>query len=324
MLKKIYNSVICSLVSYKKLNLIYDQVKNDYKSPKVILGKMQSENNLFKRVKSFSDIEFQIFSQFGDDGIIQYLVHKIPIPKKTFIEFGVENYREANTRFLMINNYWSGFIIDASKANVASIKSEQLYSFYDLSVEASFITKSNINLLLSKSGFNENLGILSIDIDGNDYWIWSKIDKYCPVIFICEYNSLFGLEPYTIPYKEDFIRGVDSPFNFYGTSLSSINNLSVERGYTFVGCNSAGNNAYFVKNEYIQFLDFPLPSLEEGFVFSSFSEVWDSEKNTLQGVKKIHSINNQLVYNTQTNMLEKFNSEYVVSRLLKANKLKRF
>jgi len=139
MINKIFKTLINTLVNYKKVDLIYDQVKNDYKSTKVLLGKMQSSHNAVLKIKKLNEVEFQVFSQFGDDGIIQFLINKLPIPSKTFIEFGVENYRESNTRFLLINDYWSGYIIDGSELNIESIKSEQFYSFYDLKVEAAFI-----------------------------------------------------------------------------------------------------------------------------------------------------------------------------------------
>lgn len=321
MVSKIIKSFINTFVNYKKVDLIYDQVKNDYKSTKVLLGKMQSRHNSTLKIKKLNEVEFQVFSQFGDDGIIQYLINNLPIPAKTFIEFGVENYRESNTRFLLINDYWSGYIIDGSKLNIESIKSEQFYSFYDLKVEASFIKKTNINELLGNSNFHHELGILSIDIDGNDYWIWQQIEQFRPCILICEYNSLFGFKPFTIPYQEDFVRGVNSPFNFYGTSLRSVFNLSKERGYTFIGCNSAGNNAYFIKDQYLEYLNMSVPTLEEGFEFASFSEVWDENRNALRGEKKIKSLHGLEVYNTETQQIENFNAEEIISELKAANKI---
>ena len=321
MFKKIIKTIINTFVSYKKLDLVYDQIKNDYKSTKVLLGRIQSSNNKNLKINSLKQVEFQVFSQFGDDGIIQYLVNRLPIRNKTFIEFGVENYRESNTRFLLINDYWSGFVIDGSQSNIEFIKSEQYYSFYDLKVNASFITKENINELLFRSQFHKDIGILSIDIDGNDYWIWNQIDEYRPVVLICEYNSLFGFKPNTIIYDSTFVRGIKSPFNFYGTSLKSIYNLSKERGYTFIGCNSAGNNAYFIKNEYLSYLEINFPSLEEGFVFASFSEVWDKNRNALRGVDKIMSLDGLEVYNTECNIVEKFNAKEVIDSLLKTNKI---
>jgi len=301
-------------------------IQNDYKSPKVNLGQIQSAANKYKKgIKNLADVEFQVFSQFGDDGIIQWLINELPIPNKTFIEFGVENYKEANTRFLLINNYWSGLVIDGSIENVNSIKSEQIYNFYDLQASCSFITKSNINELITSARFDKEIGILSVDIDGNDYWILKEINRVQPVIIICEYNSLFGYEhPYTINYKDDFVRGNDYPFSFYGSSLRSAIDLTEKKGYGFIGCNSAGNNAYFIKNDYIKYLSIPIVSAKEGYVFSSFTEAWDKEGTPLRGMDKIRAIHHLPVINTDTGEIERVDAEAIINSLQEAKKMKRF
>ena len=122
---------------------------------------------------NIQEAEFKVFSQFGDDGIIQYLVNRVEIPagRRRFIEFGVENYRESNTRFLLLNNNWSGLILDGSAENINSIKNDQIYWKHELTAVHSFIDRDNINELIAANGFAGEVGILSIDIDGNDYWI---------------------------------------------------------------------------------------------------------------------------------------------------------
>ena len=99
--------------------------------------------------RSLADLEFKVFSQFGDDGIIQYLTHKIDCRFKTFIEFGVEDYFESNTRFLLQKDNWSGFVMDGSSDNIANLKQAPFYWKHDLEAEAVFITTENINNLLS-------------------------------------------------------------------------------------------------------------------------------------------------------------------------------
>ncbi len=315
-----------NLSNYKHLRHLHEQLITDYKSAKVNLGQIQSAYNKEKKdVSKLCDVEFQVFSQFGDDGIIQWLIHKLPVPNKTFIEFGVENYRESNTRFLLINNYWSGLVIDGSIDNVRSIKGEQLYTFYDLQAECSFITKENINNLILSARFNKEVGILSIDIDGNDYWIWKEIDKIQPIIVICEYNSLFGFQhSYTLAYKDDFVRGKNYPFNFYGTSLRSTCNLAEIKGYGFIGCNSAGNNAYFIRKDYLKYVSLPVLTPEQGYVFSSFTESWNEQGVPLRGTDKIRTINDLPVINTETGIIEKINAEAIINSLIASKKLNRF
>ena len=160
---------------------------NDYKSEKVISGQILSNLNAQKKqITDFNEVEFRVFSQFGDDGIIQWLISNLPFQNKTFIEFGVEDFRESNTRFLLINNYWSGFVMDGSPQHMKSLQNEIIYIFHDIIGHPSFITAENINDLLKLSGFGRPIDILSIDIDGNDYWVWKAINSIDPVLIICE------------------------------------------------------------------------------------------------------------------------------------------
>jgi len=326
MINKIKKSIVETLTSYKKINLIYNRESNDFKNAKVNLGQIQSRlNNVINKVTTLSEVEFQVFSQFGDDGIIDYLVNKIPLENKTFIEFGVEDYRESNTRFLLINKYWSGLVIDGDPANIQKIKSEQLYNFYDLRAVASFITSENINNLITLANFNAAIGILSIDIDGNDYWVWNAINCLDPSIVICEYNSLFGIEEaFTIPYSANFVRGINTPLNFYGTSLKAIYILAKKKGYFFIGCNKAGNNAYFIHERHRNACPVEEKSLIDGYIFASFTESWDELKEPRRGTEKIRSINKFDVIDVETMESKSIDSNKIINSLHKFNKFNGF
>jgi hypothetical protein len=257
-------------------------------------------------VSDLTEVEFKVFSQWGDDGIIQYLIHHIDIPHKTFVEFGVENYSEANTLFLLMNNNWSGLIMDGSEANMQHVRNNEIYWKYDLQYKAVFVTAENVNELIATAGFQKEVGILHIDIDGNDYWVWKAIHVIDPVIVIVEYNGIFGLEhPWTIPYDPKFYR---TKYHFsnllYGTSLRSVCDLATEKGYVFVGCNSAGNNAYFVKKDKVNNLN--TPTIEEGYKISKFKESRNKEGNLtyLRGKERLESLKGEKVYNTRTQKIE--------------------
>jgi hypothetical protein len=324
MIKKIKQFFIKKNLRFNEIYEINKNLNTNIKSPKINLGKIQATlNNVKANIENLSEVEFQVFSQFGDDGIIQYLIEKLPIINKTFIEFGVENYAEANTRFLLINNYWSGMVMDGDASNIAYIKKGQIYSFYDLRAIQCFITKDNINEVLKSSGFKKEIGILSIDIDGNDYWVWHAIKEFEPQIIICEYNSLFGFdEPITIPYKSEFVRGVVSPLNFYGTSLNAACLLAKERGYFFIGCNSAGNNAYFINEKLRSFCPISEKSPEEGYNLAQFSEAWDVNGEPKRGIEKIKSIDGLEVVNVINHEIKKIDSNLIINSLLKANKFR--
>ena len=274
--------------------VIQQTLFNDLKSPKLNLGQIQLQfNNQKQSINDLSEVEFQVFSQWGDDGIIQYLINKIDIPHKTFIEFGVENYREANTRFLLINNNWTGYVLDGSEENIRYIKNDAVSWACELHAEAAFITVENINRLLNKPGFNPEVGIVSIDIDGNDYWVWKEINSIRPIIVIVEYNSLFGKnKSWTVPYDPGFVRHNKSIL-YYGASLKAFNTLAIEKGYSFIGCNSKGNNAYFIRNDKLG----PLQSknIEDGFVLAKFREARMGDER-LTDRERIESLKNFEIY----------------------------
>src|SRR5207302_5091937 len=153
--------------------------------------------------------EFRVFSQFGEDGIIQYLIRRAQIlrPLRSFVEFGVESYVESNTRFLLLNDNWCGLIMDGDAANIDAVKTSALYWRHDLTAKAAFIDRDNVDRLISSAGFSGEIGLLSIDIDGNDYWVWERVSEVNPVIVVVEYNSVFGQSRgVTVPYDPRFRR----------------------------------------------------------------------------------------------------------------------
>lgn len=294
-----------------KINTIYKLVNNDLKNPKVNLGQIQAQlNNQKTSYESLHEVEFQVYSQWGDDGIIQYLVNKISIPNKTFIEFGVENYTESNTRFLLISKNWTGYVIDGSVENVTFIKNDIVSWACELYAEAAFITAENINDLLKKPGFDPEVGILSIDIDGNDYWVWKAINCLNPVIIIAEYNSLFGKNTaWTVPYDPAFVRSSKhSSILYYGVSLKALNILAEEKGYVFIGCNSKGNNAYFIRKDKVG--DLKVRTVEEGYVLSKFRETFINGER-ISGLNRIKLIEGLDVVDVQTGKILKIDSSLI-------------
>lgn len=275
----------------------------------MLVARLLVENVKQKRqIASLSEVEFRVFSEWGDDGIIQWLIHNLSLPNKTFIEFGVKDYRESNTRFLMMNDNWTGFVMDGSEENVARIVSSEYYCRYELHAQAAFVDCDNINGLIAAQGFDRNVGLLHIDIDGNDYWIWEKIEAVEPVVVIVEYNSLFGIDrAITIPYDKNFQRTRAHHSNLYfGASLKALHHLAAQKGYAFIGCNSAGNNAYFVRNDALNDAVRKV-SLEEGYVVSKFRESRDLQgrRTHVSGAKRLELIEGMPVYNVLTRQLEK-------------------
>lgn len=193
--------------------------------------------------------EFKVFSQNGEDGILQFLIGQLDPPRRTFIEFGVENYLESNTRYLLHQN-WQGLVIDGSPEHVAFIRADDVHWRFDLQAVQAFITAENINDLIGQAGFDPDAGLLSVDIDGNDYWVWQAIAAITPRIVVVEYNPLFELAPVSIPYQADFSRTAAHYSNmYYGASLAAMTLLGKRKGYRLVGVNSTGMNAFFVRED---------------------------------------------------------------------------
>lgn len=190
-----------------------------------------------------------MFSQFGDDGIIQYLEHVLGIgpAHKVFIEFGVQDYTESNTRFLLLSDNWRGLVLDGSRAHVDCVRCDPISWRHDLTAAHAWIDRDNINDLIAIHGCAGEIGLLSIDLDGNDYWVWEAIRVVDPIIVVAEYNAVFGSRhAVTVAYDPQFDRTKAHDSNLYwGALLPALHFLAAKKGYAFVGTNSAGNNAYF-------------------------------------------------------------------------------
>lgn len=254
-----------------------EPVARQEEQTRVLLGNLRASSLPKVPVDSLAEVEFQVFSQWGEDGIIQYLIRNVPIENRSFIEFGVEDYSEANTRFLLVNNNWRGLILDGGERHIAFCARRGLRWRHTLEAVSAFVTRENVNGLFERAGFTGDIGLLSIDVDGNDYWIWKSIEIVQPRIVIVEYNAGFGPDlPLVVPYRSDFSRlRAHHSGQYYGASLAAFAQLGEEKGYRFIGCNSAGNNAFFIRKD----LETAVTSVgvAEGFVGPHFRDSRDSD-----------------------------------------------
>ncbi len=291
-----------------QLQLVQEKVDKELKQLQttslLLAAKINVERVIrLKPENGLSELEFKVYSQWGEDGIIQHLIHNLCIENTIFVEFGVENYTEANTRFLLMNNNWSGLVIDGSQENIDFIKNDDIYWKHQLTATCSFITRENINELILNAGISGDIGLLSVDIDGNDYWVWEAIDVVSPRIVVAEYNSVFGAEhKVTVPYRPDFQRR-KAHFSclYYGASLAALCELAEKKGYMFIGCNSAGNNAFFIRKDLESMMKELTP--QSGFISSKFRESRNEQGHPsyLNDHKKLEAIKDTVVFNLQTN-----------------------
>lgn len=257
-----------------------------------------------EKIQSLQDIEFKVFSQWGEDGIIDWLIERAAIPAHlhTFVEFGVESYREANTRFLLENRNWRGLVMDGNPALAENLKSDPLFWRYDLTAKSAFITRENVNDLIASSGFTGQVGLLSIDVDGNDYWIWEAISVIQPVICVCEYNAVFGdLHAISVPYDPEFMCS-RSHFSrlYYGASIAALRSLAARKGYRFLGTTSAANDAFFIREDYAQRLYLALRNTTALASKNRSSRDESGQLTHVGGVDRLKLISNMTVVKTET------------------------
>ena len=235
------------------------------------IGRLESHLLAFNAKPSkLEDVEFKVFSQFGEDGILQYLIRTIGAHPDTFVEIGTGDYRESNTRFLVQNNNWRGLVIDGGEAHVKFVLGTGLAWRHDVEPVSAFVTKENVNDLIRDNGFAGEVGVLSIDVDGNDYWLWEAVDVVDPAIVVVEYNALFGPDAtITVPYDPAFVNS-EAHYSqlYFGASLGAFVHLAEKRGYRFIGCSSNGANAFFVRDDVAG--DLPDLTAAEGYRRSRF------------------------------------------------------
>ena len=215
------------------------------------LGDLQSRAVAGLAPHELERAEFQVYSQFGEDGIIQFLVQRVPVENRVFVELGVEDYSESNTRFLLVHDAWRGLIVDAGDAHKQFLDESRLGWRTTVDAVTAFVDRDNVNAIVRSTGIEGPIGLLSIDVDGNDYWLLEAIDAVAPRILVAEYNSVFGPErAVTVPYDREFVRGEKHWSHLYwGASLAALARAADAKGLALVGGNRAGNNAFFVARE---------------------------------------------------------------------------
>jgi hypothetical protein len=297
--KAIISRLTQALSTITAINERLDEVK-------INQGTILSALNESKTSRRLRDYEFKVFSQLGEDGILQHLIKCVKIENKTFVEFGVEDFFESNCRFLLMKDNWQGFVLDGSAKNMERLRRAYFFWKYHLIAHSAFITRENINELLVQSGFDEQIGILSIDLDGNDYHILQAIEFYKPCILVCEYNAVFGAtRKISIPYQADFNRTRAHHSNLYwGASLAAMTYLAEKKGYALVGTSAASLNAFFVRNDLVTD-KLEVLSAQAAYTPSLFRDSRDEQGNLtfLAGDQRLEAIRGLPVVDVVTNAL---------------------
>lgn len=199
--------------------------------------------------------ERSVFSQGGEDGVLERIFEGVGTTNRHFVEFGAKDgVFLSNTAHLRINKGWQGLLIEGQGPVGDGVVHE-------------FVTAENINEVFSRHGVPEEFDLLSIDIDGNDYWVWRALVDFRPRVIIVEYNVYFRIDDArTVPYEAE--RTWDET-GYHGASLAALRKLGVEKGYSLVYTDSWTPNAIFVSSDLLphEFRDIPISEVTNWDVF---------------------------------------------------------
>ena len=231
---------------------VYSYLKNYFDDIKIQIanGHFNLVRTKYPVYKKINQSFYKVFSQNGEDGILDYLIEMLNLKNLNFIEIGVGDYSECNTRLLYSLRHCKGLVIDSNKELKLNVQKYE--SFYKGSLEV-INRKINIENFKKIIIENNNIDLFSIDIDGIDYWLLNEIpDRYSKIV-VAEYNPLFGSKiEISVPYDGNFDRTSYHYSNLcYGASIKAINNLMEKKGFKLIGVNDLKNNAFFVRKDEI-------------------------------------------------------------------------
>lgn len=190
------------------------------------------------------------YSQHGEDGMILHLLNQVAVRDGSFVEFGFSP-RECNCLNLALQHRFRGLFLDGDAKRCALARAVFTHlERPDLIVEQAFLTRENLNERLARQGYAREIDVLSIDVDGNDYWFFERIAAR-PRLAVIEYNASFGPDrAVTVPYEPEFRRYPAHASGFYyGASLAALERLAARRGYRLVATDPSGVNAFFLRND---------------------------------------------------------------------------
>ncbi len=204
------------------------------------------------RVPPLNEAGYSVFTQFEEDGLLVFLFAVLGTVNKTFIEIGSDDGVNSNGANLVLNFGWHGLFIDGNPRSVK--RGRHFYSRYPThwayppKFACAMVNRENINRVIEEEGFSGEIDFLSIDIDGNDYWIWEALEVVRPRVVMIETHVEFGYRNIVVPYDPDYFypgRHKD----YHGASPVAMNRLANRKGYRLVGANAYGFNMIYVRND---------------------------------------------------------------------------
>ncbi len=293
-LKKIITPFLSTLISSsvrKEILLTLDEyLERKQKSGNTLQISQQILFNQYRdssNFPNFPDSGFSVYSQDNEDGILLEIFSKIGFLNKTFIEIGAGNgVLFSNCANLCMNFGFGGLFIESDAQKVA-----EGISYYENSYRtnllpprfcSSHVTKDNINQLVSDHNLPKSIDLLSIDIDGNDYWVLKNLDAVIPRVIVLEINPAFKDKSCTIQYNSRF-KLEDLDKGIYGMSVCAAIKLCKSKGYKLVASNSKGFNLIFV----LEKISESIPEMDHNLIFNKEYFKLRSDSNKLEGIELV-------------------------------------
>jgi len=202
----------------------------------------------YRNSKRLNRFETNVFSSDGADGIIAEIFQRIGVGSRTFLEIGSNTGLISNTAYLLWQG-WSGCWIEGNEewARTSEQHFHKPIGEGRLKVLHSFVTAENIRTVLQQWNPPAELDLLSLDIDRNTYYLWEAMPDLHPRVVVIEYN---GLIPPGVDWKVEYHAGRSwNGTSYFGASLKAYELLGRKYGYSLVGCDMTGLNAYFIRQD---------------------------------------------------------------------------
>jgi len=226
-------------------------VDNEVAAQKLLMGQHRLlASQAGATLPGLRDVGFRKYSQFEEDGILLYIFSLIPPINRKCVEICAGDGKECNTANLIINHGWWGYLFDGDEENIQTARRffgrNKDTFIYPPRLQRVWITAENVNAVIEEAGVRGPIDLLSLDIDGMDYWIWKAISVVEPQVVVCEtHNPIPPDKALTVPYDPDFVSVSE---NYRGASLAAMCKLGREKGYRLIGTHRFGFNAFFIKN----------------------------------------------------------------------------
>jgi hypothetical protein len=228
-----------------KLERVVTDLKQNIDLIPAIVRKLYLDSQSLPAPYDLLSERFGYLSQNEEDGLLLALFKRIGTTDRRFVEIGC-GMNGGNSGFLAQECGWSGLMVDAKTASIEKVMIR--FKGHPVRVAKQRVSREGVNAMLEKFGFTGEIDLLSIDIDGMDYWVWEAVTACSPRVVAIEYNWLFGAEhAVTIPYSSEFDLSAIGNRGYRGASLAALAHLARAKGYRLVATERV--NAFFVRND---------------------------------------------------------------------------